>query len=349
MKVSVVMVTYNQEAYIGQAIEGVLMQQTDFPVELVIGEDCSTDGTRAIIEQFQTKYPDRIRAAFRDTNLGGAENFRQAYDDATGEYIALCEGDDYWTDPLKLQKQVTFLDAHPEYSFSFHNVNVLDQATGTTRHHLAPGTMQSRYTVANLFSGNFIQSCSVVYRRCNLPALPEWLQKLPIGDWPIHMLHAEHGPIHYQDEIMGVYRILSSGAWANRSAAYRIERSITTALLFNAALDGKYSGRLGATVVNWYNTLMDIHQHQGELRTAFNYMFKALEEVTEPALHSPFLTRYLSLFIDMIATLITEGKNEEAFSLYTSHADRLPFVAELRKMDAIMLQLRERLAGTAVS
>ena len=342
MKVCVITVTYNQEQYIAQAIEGVLQQKTDFPVELIIGEDCSPDHTRDIVKSYQGRYPERIRAIIHPSNVGGAENFRTIYDSADGDYTAMCEGDDYWTDPYKLQKQVTFLETHPEYSFSFHNVNVLDQQSGVSKPHFPPGSMMPKYTLANLLGGNFIQSCSVVYRRSNLPVLPQWLQKLPIGDWPIHMLHAEHGPVHCIDEIMGVYRILSSGNWANRPLAYRLERSIRTALQFDTALNRKYASRIGATVVNWYNTLITECQNRKEIRSAFDYMLQALATVTEPALHSNYLTRYLSLFIDTIATLVESGREQDALTLYFTHADRLPFVSELRKLDTIMTRLKEK-------
>src|SRR5690349_16516557 len=110
MKVSVCMVTYNHEKFIEKAIEGVLMQETDFDVELVIGEDFSTDQTRSIIEKYQQKYPGKIIIAPSEHNLGMMKNFVNTLNTCTGEYIALCEGDDFWTDPTKLQRQVEFME-----------------------------------------------------------------------------------------------------------------------------------------------------------------------------------------------------------------------------------------------
>jgi glycosyltransferase involved in cell wall biosynthesis len=112
-KVSVCMMTYNHERFIAQAIESVLEQKTSFDLELVIGEDCSTDGTRKIVAEYARKYPEKIKAMFRETNLGMTANGIQTLRECRGRYIALLEGDDYWTDPLKLQKQVDFLDVHP--------------------------------------------------------------------------------------------------------------------------------------------------------------------------------------------------------------------------------------------
>lgn len=125
--VSVCMITYNHENYIAQAIEGVLMQQTNFDIELVIGEDCSTDKTRDICMEYASKYHTIIRLLRRKENLGISKNFFNTLNKCTGKYIAICEGDDYWTDPLKLQKQVDFMEMNPEYSVCFHRYDIYDE------------------------------------------------------------------------------------------------------------------------------------------------------------------------------------------------------------------------------
>lgn len=124
---SVVTVTYNHEPFIAKCIEGVLMQQVSFPIELVIGEDCSTDGTRRICQEYAEKYPDLIHLIISDSNVGGLANERRVMTAARGKYVAYCEGDDYWTDPLKLQKQVDFLESHPECTASFHRFRQYDE------------------------------------------------------------------------------------------------------------------------------------------------------------------------------------------------------------------------------
>ena len=117
---SIVTITYNHEPFIAKTIEGVLMQQVNFRIELIIAEDCSTDGTRAICQQYAEQYPALIRLITSESNVGAIANERRAMQAARGKYIAFCEGDDYWTDPLKLQKQVDFLESHPDYSVTFH-------------------------------------------------------------------------------------------------------------------------------------------------------------------------------------------------------------------------------------
>ena len=121
MKLSVLMLAYNQEAFIREALESVLAQQTTFDFEIVIGEDCSTDTTRSIIQSYQAAHPGKIRGLYRAENVGMIENFIQGYRACQGEYIAMLEGDDYWVDPCKLQKQVDFLESHPDFSICFHD------------------------------------------------------------------------------------------------------------------------------------------------------------------------------------------------------------------------------------
>lgn len=117
---SVITITYDHEAYISKCIEGVLAQKTNFPIEYIIAEDCSTDNTRAICEEYVRKNPEIIHLITSDSNVGYIKNELRAMIAARGKYIAYCEGDDYWTDPQKLQKQVDFLESHPEYSVCFH-------------------------------------------------------------------------------------------------------------------------------------------------------------------------------------------------------------------------------------
>ncbi|ANT64609.1 Putative glycosyltransferase EpsE [Prosthecochloris sp. CIB 2401] len=123
--------TYQHVKYIGQCIEGVLMQKTNFPIEYIIGEDYSTDGTREIVLEYARKYPHVIRVITADYNVGAKANGRRCENAIRGKYVALCEGDDYWTDPYKLQKQVDSLEENPEYGMVFTRCCVLDMNTNT--------------------------------------------------------------------------------------------------------------------------------------------------------------------------------------------------------------------------
>lgn len=167
---SIVTITYNHEPFIAKTIEGVLMQQVKFPIELIIAEDCSTDGTRAICQQYAEEYPDLIRLITSESNVGAIANERRAMLAARGKYIAFCEGDDYWTDSLKLQKQVDFLEENPDYSVCFHrckhyNVEtheLVDDNCGplfTDKNHLGIDITTSKF-----FKSWITQPLTMVYR-----------------------------------------------------------------------------------------------------------------------------------------------------------------------------------------
>lgn len=126
--VSIVCVTYNHEPYLRKALDGFLMQKTNFPIEIILADDCSTDGTSAICDEYAAKHPELVRCIHSERNVGGVENERRAIEAAKGKYIATCEGDDYWLDVRKLQKQVDFMEAHPEYSVTWTRYEKFNQA-----------------------------------------------------------------------------------------------------------------------------------------------------------------------------------------------------------------------------
>ena len=212
-KVSVCIQTYNHAPYIAQALDSVLMQETDFEVEIIVGEDESQDGTREICIEYERRHPDRIRLFLRsredviyiDGRPTGRYNFMQNLKAAQGRYIALLDGDDYWSDPHKLQKQADFLDAHPDYAICFHSVRLINEKTGLV-HVMRPPGVKSTYHFEELLRGNFIYAPSVMLRNWDLVDLPDWFRDFPVGDWPLYLLTAQRGKIGYLDEVMAVYR-----------------------------------------------------------------------------------------------------------------------------------------------
>lgn len=225
MKVSVCMIAYNHEPYIVQAVESALMQQTNFDYEIVVGEDCSTDRTRALLVGLQQRHPGKIRLLLPERNLGMMPNFIQTLKACRGQYTALLEGDDYWTDPRKLQKQVDFLDANPGFVMCFHNVEVLDEAGNRTRANAGP---QEVFSVKDVISREwFIMTCSIVFRNALLD-YPAWFYQVRNGDYALQLLVSRHGPVRYLDEVMSVYRKHGAGA----SAKFRDEVVFCRSLLF---------------------------------------------------------------------------------------------------------------------
>ncbi len=185
------------------------MQKTDFPFEVIIGEDLSTDGTREIVLAYQQKHPDKIKVLLSEQNVGGARNHMRIQQVSQGKYQAICEGDDYWIDPLKLQKQVDFMEANPGISLCFHNAFILDETFAVTRLFFeAPVKEVLDFDHATQIS---TPTASVLARTEILATLPEWRLKIWCGDVLFRLWCAHHGNLGYLDEIMSVYRIHPHG------------------------------------------------------------------------------------------------------------------------------------------
>lgn len=205
--ISVIMITYGHEKYIRQAVEGVLMQECNFEIELLIANDNSPDKTNDVIQDIIQNHPNanRINYINRTENIGGQKNFEDAFNTCRGKYIAHCEGDDYWTDSRKLQKQIDFLEANPDYVLSFHGVKIL-KPDGTLEKDFitnVPENYESIETLARL--GNYIHTPTIVYRNI-VTDLPYELMISPIGDFFLYLILAQHGKLKFIDEEMAVYR-----------------------------------------------------------------------------------------------------------------------------------------------
>lgn len=210
--VTVAIITYNQEDSISQCVESVLNQKCDFNFEIIIKEDRSTDATREIILDFYHKNPGVFRLWLCQENLWKTidigEHVRNA---CRGKYIAFLEGDDYWTDPLKLQKQVDFLEAHPECSGCFHAARIEydDGVEGCDVYR--PEEIRDRYGLSDFLRRNLAPTASVVVRAEYIQHVPEWFRAVKVGDWFLTGLALQHGDFGYFDEVMSVYRRHGSG------------------------------------------------------------------------------------------------------------------------------------------
>lgn len=214
-KVSVAMITYNHAAFIAQAIESVLAQQTDFQVELVIGEDGSRDRTREIVCAYKERYPERIRLLLPERNQGMHLNFAGTLDACCGQYVALLEGDDYWTDSRKLQKQVDYMDNHPDCSICFHNAYSFLETDVDKCSTMVPPEQKEKSTLEDLLKSDFLPTCTILFRRRQFPGLPVWVRDLSQGDWPLEVLLAQAGYIGYIGGTMAAHRIYGGGVWSS--------------------------------------------------------------------------------------------------------------------------------------
>jgi len=206
MKLSVWMITYNHAPFIREAIESVLMQQTNFDFELVIGDDCSKDETREILESYKNKYPNQIKLLLHPKNLGMMGNMIATLEACTGTYIAMCEGDDYWIDPLKLQKQVDFLDQNPDHVLTFHNALLQFDEEPERQAEIFYSYTKEDYTIEDLFGDWFIPTASVVFRNYLIPSYPDWFKASPTGDTPLFTMIALYGKIKLLPGVLSVYR-----------------------------------------------------------------------------------------------------------------------------------------------
>lgn len=228
--VSVAMITYNHESYIAQAIEGVLMQETDFQIELVIGEDCSTDLTRQIVKEYQKRRPDIVRVIIAGQNVGMNNNMLRTEISCRGKYIAYCEGDDYWHHPKKLQMQVDYLESHPECGLVHGDIDRLHQETGFVEQGVNTSRGIDFHDVADPFSGILLGkyvvfTCTACARRRfleevlekegNRIANPEMLH----GDLPRWLYIARKSKVHYLAESVATCRLLPESASHSRSKA----------------------------------------------------------------------------------------------------------------------------------
>ena len=212
---SILSITYNHEKYIAQAIESWLMQKTDFDIEIVIGEDCSTDNTREIIESYWEKHPKLFRVITSDTNVGMMPNFIRTLEACKGKYIALCEGDDYWTDPYKLQKQVDFLEGNEEFVICFHQVKVL--RNNFIIEDFITKDVPEVTVFDDLIDGNYIHTPSVVFRNILTDVtLPKNFVNTPLGDFYLYLIISQHGKIKKIREEMAVYRF-GVGLWSSNN------------------------------------------------------------------------------------------------------------------------------------
>lgn len=220
-RIAIACTAYNHEKYIARAIESFLMQQVSEPFEIHVCDDASTDNTQAVITEYQKKYPHIIKTNLLKKNLwqkGYSISKYVLFPSITAEYVALCEGDDYFTDPLKLQKQIDFLDKNKEYSICFHPVKVMyDNGKETEIFPDFPDIIQrNSFSLSDLLLKNFIQTNSCMYRwRFNASDTPQKLIPdaiLPCDHW-WHLLHVEKGEIAKLDEVMSVYNRHKNGLW----------------------------------------------------------------------------------------------------------------------------------------
>lgn len=283
--VSVCIATYNHERFLAQALDSVLMQQGDFTLEILLGEDGSSDNTPAIVRDYAARHPATIRAFFHDPadklfingRQTGRKNFLNNLQQARGDFVALLDGDDYWLDPHKLQKQLAILQANPQLVACCHAAIHVDDDNvvqdGYMGHHDVRGGTRD-FSLRDVLRKNPVPTLSVLFRNPRLAQYPALFLQTDMADWPLHMLNALRGDIRYVDEKMAAYRLHGGGVWAGFRASVektllaemRVWQIVAADPLFAAQRD-----YLGQLVEVQYAQLVKVALREHDYRKAWHY------------------------------------------------------------------------------
>jgi glycosyltransferase involved in cell wall biosynthesis len=252
--VSVICPTYNHEKFISQALNGFVIQQTTFPFEIIVHDDASTDGTVNIVKEYEAKYPHFFANIYQTENQLSkdiASVTKITFAAARGKYIAICEGDDYWKDPDKLQKQIDFLEQNDTYTACCSNVFEL---RGTDEIKIEGGKKTIQYR--DLARGNCIYTNTVVFR--NIISIPDWFSKCTMCDWILWLLLSKKGDIYQFPEQMAVYRMHNSGIWVAKGKEKNLKDliSVYEILLENVEIEFRKPLKQGAS--QYFDQLLSI-------------------------------------------------------------------------------------------
>ena len=266
--VSIQCMVYNHEPYLRQCLDGFVMQRTNFKFEAIVHDDVSTDGSAAIIREYAEKYPDIIKPIYETENQYSKKDgsldriMREA---CNGKYIAICEGDDYWIDPLKLQKQVDFLDANPEYSMCFHNAFYLMYESREVCIFCQKYRSDIDISAVDAISNWTAPTASMPYRSQLYQEYPTELVEIYSGDYSLFLIMFARGKVRYMDHIMSVYRRTEKGITSTVDMKFAYSEHIRFLVSYNLFTKGRYNSIINERVryLNDLITYIDFrHNHK---------------------------------------------------------------------------------------
>lgn len=249
--VSIRVITYNHGRYIAQCLESLVMQRTDFPFEIIVGEDCSTDNTLEIVMRYRERYPDLLTVITSETNVGAYNNTIRVAQACRGKYHAYCEGDDFWIDPLKLQKQVSLMEAHPEYAACCHDVIGVWEEGEKRCVYYAPTHDGDVVSLAAVMQATVAMPISgMMVRASVIDSLPAWRSEVWAPDLVLRMWCAHQGGIGYLPGAMSIYRLHGAGATAKTSPRQKLLDSLHTFTRFDEETSFQYTAHLRQAMCN---------------------------------------------------------------------------------------------------
>ena len=242
MKLSILIITYNQEKYITECLESILMQKIPYDFEIIVSDDCSTDSTISKADQILKQSNRNYKIIKNDQNIGISKNYQKGFKECNGEYIGVIEGDDYWTDPDRLYKHVTFLESHRECVMSFNRIiYYYEDSARFVVPEWSNAESFEYITTSQMAGGNCIGNLSAcVFRNSEIQKLKQNFFELEIADWILGMTLGQHGLIAYLKDAMSVYRINPNGQWSKLSSTEQNQAILRFIDVYNEFLEFRF-------------------------------------------------------------------------------------------------------------
>lgn len=275
-KVSIAVTVYNLEQYIEPCINSILNQQTDFDYQIIVGEDCSTDNSRKVLLKLKDAHPNKIKLIFNNKNLGNHANWFSIFEQCETKYIGVMDGDDWWIDSLKLQKQIDFLDAHPFFSMCVTASEQRFESKNKKTNIFRASSPKNGYNIEHIIKKNFINSSTVVFSKKFLKK-PAGYDRYPYNDWPLWVELAKKGPIGYIEDITTVYRIHKSNEYGTLNEIDKYLGSLKCRKIMLKYL--KLENRLHCyhSIFTYHLRLMHIYLEQKNAQKVREYAIKSLQ------------------------------------------------------------------------
>lgn len=273
---------YNHEKFIKEAIESFLKQKTNFGYEILIHDDASTDNTTLILKEYEKKYPNLIRVIYQKENQYSQGKSISTFLDkeARGKYIAICEGDDYWIDENKLQKQIDYLETNPKCGLCFHTVEIYNDKEKRKIGEIKPYNKSKVSPTKDIIlgGGGFIGTNSIVYRREMMLNPPKFYLECPVGDYPLQIINSTKEYAYFIQETMSLYRVNTGISWTDNNKSYEKEKELNIKLIkmleeFNSYTDYKYRKEVFKKIEEWCYRIIKCYQAKKINLSKEEYLF----------------------------------------------------------------------------